>query len=778
MSTYAQSIDFLLSQVRTSAGALTGGAVYAYAAGTDELKIIWLDRAKTLQAANPYTLDGNGTAALFGDGLYRILIKTSAGVTVYDRDNINIEDVSSAVDAAISSATTAYLVGHTAGCDTLAEAVATIGSTPATLQYGADQTLAANIEIPSTLELMPFNGAVINHGAFTISYAGSTARWPMTQIFDGTGAVTLTGDMLYAVPQWFGALGDGAADDTVPLQKACDAYSRIYTPPGTYMTGTVYLNTNQEFFGAGQSSILRRYATAPSATYQYLLATNAYSMGTADPAENKRDIYVHDLQLDGMGRTYGALLSFYHSMTINATSNMTVERVTFYDFLGDGIYIGSGTNAGVERHNQNIKVMNCIFDGRAKNNRNGISVIDCDRLIADKNQYLNIGNSTASMSVGGFDIEPEDTWNIVRHVKITNSVFKGINSTNTGGFTFFNSNQSGRNIYDVLVEGNTFDDNFWGISSSAVIKDLDSADDGLVIINNRFLNSANFDIHNTGLKGVTITGNTFEVDPVASASYRGSIKLGTNSFGVSVNAIDTVISNNKFKGLRPQFGLIAVYGARGLAIRGNRFEDITGTIFNTLSDATAGTSRYIENVTIADNIVTNRLAKTGAVSTTSFIASAGGINTGASNSFINSTNTEWNNHLGHGITKVAGGVLTIFKEGTTAAAPTSGTWAVGNKLYFTGPGAGSVGTVCSVAGTFGTLTAATGDATNGSATLLNVVDPDVSLREGQYITIAGDAVKKQVLAIDGTTVYLSGTYTGVTGTGLALAWSAPTFVTF
>jgi len=45
-ATSAQSITFLLSQVRNSSGVLAGGKVYAYAAGTSTPKNVWLDRPR------------------------------------------------------------------------------------------------------------------------------------------------------------------------------------------------------------------------------------------------------------------------------------------------------------------------------------------------------------------------------------------------------------------------------------------------------------------------------------------------------------------------------------------------------------------------------------------------------------------------------------------------------------------------------------------------------------------------------------------------------------
>lgn len=85
----ATQFDFLLSQVRTSAqGALVTGKVYFYAPGSTTLKNVYLDRNQGSLANNPYTLDANATAQVYGAGTYRIVIKDSAGTTRFDRDNI------------------------------------------------------------------------------------------------------------------------------------------------------------------------------------------------------------------------------------------------------------------------------------------------------------------------------------------------------------------------------------------------------------------------------------------------------------------------------------------------------------------------------------------------------------------------------------------------------------------------------------------------------------------------------------------------------------------
>ena len=87
---YGKSIDFLFNQMRNYAGSLAAGTLTFYYAGTTTLQPVYLDRDLTSQAANPYTLSADGTAELFASGAYRIVVKNSDGVTVYDYDNVEI----------------------------------------------------------------------------------------------------------------------------------------------------------------------------------------------------------------------------------------------------------------------------------------------------------------------------------------------------------------------------------------------------------------------------------------------------------------------------------------------------------------------------------------------------------------------------------------------------------------------------------------------------------------------------------------------------------------
>lgn len=99
------------------------------------------------------------------------------------------------------------------------------------VSYTTDQALTANLVWPADRELVPENGAVIDHGAYTVSIAGSTGRWPLSKIFVGTGAVTFGVGSADAVPTaWFGS-------DTAAFNKAMASavnIKKVQFPSGSF----------------------------------------------------------------------------------------------------------------------------------------------------------------------------------------------------------------------------------------------------------------------------------------------------------------------------------------------------------------------------------------------------------------------------------------------------------------------------------------------------------------------------------------------------------------
>ena len=78
-------------QYFTDTGAvLAGGTINFYTPGTTDAKTIWEDNAKATSASNPQTLNSAGrwdTGGLFFDGIYDVVIKDSAGNSIYTVSN-------------------------------------------------------------------------------------------------------------------------------------------------------------------------------------------------------------------------------------------------------------------------------------------------------------------------------------------------------------------------------------------------------------------------------------------------------------------------------------------------------------------------------------------------------------------------------------------------------------------------------------------------------------------------------------------------------------------
>jgi hypothetical protein len=71
----------------TTLAPLAGGLVYFYEAGTTTAKNVWSEKEKT----NPFTsitLGSDGTAQYYGEGIYKVVVKTSSGTTCYTWDNV------------------------------------------------------------------------------------------------------------------------------------------------------------------------------------------------------------------------------------------------------------------------------------------------------------------------------------------------------------------------------------------------------------------------------------------------------------------------------------------------------------------------------------------------------------------------------------------------------------------------------------------------------------------------------------------------------------------
>ncbi len=212
-----------------------------------------------------------------------------------------------------------------------------------------------------------------------------------------------------------GADPTGRLDSSDAFRKALAQSKKIRVPAGHYLVGNVELPSGAMIAGTGESSVLKQHPQA-----RFVLVADS---GTTDAASNLRAIRLSSLQLRGSCDVDG-FSEFVHLLSLNGVSDAALDGVTFRGFRGDGLYIGSGNIGGQERHNTQVSVRNCVFDGINHENRNGISVIDCDGLIVENCRFV---NSTKANMPGAIDLEPDsERFHVIRNVRIVRNSFSSV----------------------------------------------------------------------------------------------------------------------------------------------------------------------------------------------------------------------------------------------------------------------------------------------------------------------------------------------------------------
>jgi hypothetical protein len=235
----------------------------------------------------------------------------------------------------------------------------------------------------------------------------------------------------------YGAVGNGVTDDSVAIQAALTAAGTagggvVWVPENTYICNGLTIPSNVKLRGCGWGSILKQPSGVADNTY----LLSAFGTGTGTTT-NKLNIGISDLQLLGRSDT-DTFTQYVHLVELSGCSDVVIERCLFQNFRGDGICIASNLNGGTaaERHNERITVRDCRFQGgAAKNNRNGISIIDGTDVLIEACAFE---TCTASGMPGAIDIEPNaNAYHRIRHIAIRNCSFVDVGG-NAGVISYYN----------------------------------------------------------------------------------------------------------------------------------------------------------------------------------------------------------------------------------------------------------------------------------------------------------------------------------------------------
>lgn len=371
MATKAKQIDFLLSQVRNSVGSLNGGTITFYNAGAGTtLKTIWLDRDKATPAANPYTLDADGTAHLYADGSYKVLIKNAAGSLIYTRDNLffNYYDNLYEIDALDT-----YGSGTSFTKATIDAALVVIGGggatkytlllRPGTWVMNADADYSAHTNV--MFKIVP--GAILQIANGTTTTIPNMDDTGLHKRFDyvGTGQVTFAaGSVKEVYPEWWTTnTTPGTTDMTTAIQYAINSLTtkegKVRCSTGTYLLSTVItLKNGITIQGEGYKVVPNVAfgnaqwvaAGAVTGTVFKVSSTNNAFQTSGNPAVTVNGVRLRDLAVLGPGS--GTSIGLDLGNNAQPVVHFDMDDIGFFNW-----YTGIKLQNFVSNHDlRNIKV--------------------------------------------------------------------------------------------------------------------------------------------------------------------------------------------------------------------------------------------------------------------------------------------------------------------------------------------------------------------------------------------------------------------------------------
>lgn len=388
-----------------SGNPLSGGKIFTYAAGTTTPQATYTSAAGTTALANPIILDAAGRVPTgeiwLTDGLqYKFTIKTSTDVQIGSYDNIigiNSNFVNYTNSQEFQTATASQTVftlttmQYQPGTNSLSVFVDGVNQYGPGALYAYQETSSTVVTFTSGLHV----GADVKFttSAITASSAGDAEQISYTPPFTSSVATNVEAKLAqYVSVKDFGAVGDGANDDTAEIQAAINrgqlTGQSVYLPAGNYLvTTSLQITAPVTLFGDGWGSCL--YVSSSFSALSDVIWIN--------PSAYTENIIIKDLSIRpvsgtparyGIGvdiRNYGVAYSEFSGLRISALGNYcfavipnatpitdgfftsVIDRCTFVggiklDKAGDSIRITNNTITG-PRIGIYVDLLNGPFDG-------------------------------------------------------------------------------------------------------------------------------------------------------------------------------------------------------------------------------------------------------------------------------------------------------------------------------------------------------------------------------------------------------------------------------
>jgi len=297
-------INAARTQFAAATGApLSGGSVATYLPGTSTPVTTYQDPTGATANANPVTLDSLGSAAIWYNGLVRMVVKDASGTTVYDQVGGNVTTPTVATLAQLQGCApgTYYVAGRTAAGD---------GYQDYFTWTAGDQSAKVSAD--------PLHGIWVPPSS---APSGASGAWRRTRT-----------DVTY---EMFGAKGDGVydavhgtvsgTDDAAAIQAAInwclrsgvvDCGQANGVPGKIYVTGTELLIDNAYTFTFG---VFGETIASPALTTYQLKIKDSYGTTVAGAFNGNSGLFAN-IELEN---TAG------HSRTSHAMGSQTFDRTDF-----------------------------------------------------------------------------------------------------------------------------------------------------------------------------------------------------------------------------------------------------------------------------------------------------------------------------------------------------------------------------------------------------------------------------------------------------------------
>lgn len=562
--------------------------------------------------------------------------------------------------------------------------------------------------IAGTFQYDPTDAVSADNGG-TIIVGGDGRRWK--RVFSGDINV-----------HWFDAKGDGSTNDSAAINAASLAASllngSLYFPAGVYVGKNLFVYPFTKWHGDGNGSVIKLINAASSGDVLLKNKNCGTDINGSDAAvPGDRGIIIENMAFDGNKANQA-----------NQNSLVYWRRVQFSQIVGCKFFNSSGLAIdGCNAIDSNVIADNFFFNNYGNDirilwvsNRNIITnntIVGSNLPPVDGGESLPVFNDAIIISAQ--NVTASTNFNCAENI-ISNNVVKGkvVGVRLDGALeTIMSGNVFGSQTNATILtqQTGTFACDGLEISANTITCEASAGSGGIVLVAAKRVSVSGNGIYSVLLPGIFVGSSAENTDIVIDGNNIAFTGSQDNSDCITLqDGSNTTISNNTLRfgrnGIRAPSPSVGVE-LRGLNIFGNKIVSCTR---NGIQVANNGVGRVIRGVSIKDNTIEGCGTLAVNVYDSIFIEQSGGafsdVYVDGNITFDLATNTRDHVRLSGTIDNVivepnikVKGINGVLVTGYFNAAPATGTWYAGQRIYDFSPTPGAnEGWICTTAGTPGT----------------------------------------------------------------------------